>query len=486
MNIFILLLCAACILGLVLLLIKGIDIKISLLLVGILLIYTALILHKQIAFTGFISTGIAFFDPFKLIALQFKKTLANSGFVILLLGGYAAYMSKIGANAKTVALLTRLLSCLPSSYGLVPVVFILATTLSLVIPSASNLAIILLSTLFPLLLQAGLSPLCAGALIATSATIVPTPLGSDNIAMAKELATTSQYLGMSTSEYVFKYHAIISIPTIFFMSIIHLFWQRYMDKRGQKRNNKNAFSYSNNALKDYLASLRGDINTNEKNTNTQKSSKASNAIYSLLPLLPIIVLILVFVLNSYGFKMSLGVGEVAIFCFFIALICEVLSKGVHECMSNSKVFFTGMGSVIGVVALVVCASVFVCSLKSIGLLDIFEHFMRSFNGPSFFLPLILVAFTSLIVLLSGSGIALIFAFVPLIIPLSQAAGIEAVQLSIPLGLAANLMRAVSPVSAVVLIVSASLKVSPLEVIKRTCVPLIAGLIFMFVLASFVL
>ena len=100
----------------------------------------------------------------------------------------------------------------------------------------------------------------------------------------------------------------------------------------------------------------------------------------------------------------------------------------------------------------------------------------------FLLPLVLVGLTALIVLLSGSGTALFFAMVPLIPELAVAAGISAIAISVPMGLAGNLLRAVSPVSAVVMIVSGSLNVSPIQIVKRTSVPMLAGLAFMFVLS----
>ena len=86
------------------------------------------------------------------------------------------------------------------------------------------------------------------------------------------------------------------------------------------------------------------------------------------------------------------------------------------------------------------------------------------------------------VLLRGSGTALFFAMVPLMVPLAAAAGISVLAVSIPMGLAGNLLRAVSPVSAVVMIVAGSVKKEPLEIVKRTSVPMIAGVVFMFVLS----
>ena len=137
-------------------------------------------------------------------------------------------------------------------------------------------------------------------------------------------------------------------------------------------------------------------------------------------------------------------------------------------------------------ALLVAASVFVTGLKSIGLIDALQNAMTGIQGGGmgFVLPLILVGLTALIVLLSGSGTALFFAMVPLMVP-AAAAGINVLAVSIPMGLAGNLLRAVSPVSAVVMIVAGSVKRSPIEVVKRTSLPMIAGVVFMFVLSMIV-
>ncbi len=104
------------------------------------------------------------------------------------------------------------------------------------------------------------------------------------------------------------------------------------------------------------------------------------------------------------------------------------------------------------------------------------------SGMGFVLPLALVGLTALIVILSGSGTALFFAMVPLMVPLAAAAGISVLAISVPMGLAGNLLRAVSPVSAVVMIVAGSIKKEPLQIVRRTAIPMIAGVVFMFVLS----
>lgn len=445
------------------------DIKITLLLMGVVLMFIGIGMGNGIAVTDFVSTGAVWLDPLKAIADQFKSTLSSAGFIILILGGYSAYMSSIGANDVTVSVLTKPIGKIKSVYVLVPVVFLLGNLLSLVIPSASNLAIILLATLFPVMVNAGMSPLTSAGIIATTATVMPTPLGSDNVAIAEELAKTTQFAGLTTTDYVFRYHALISIPTLLVMALAHYFWQKHMDKK---------------AGNDRLSEL-ADV----KDVKTIEGGALFKTVYAILPLLPILLLIAVFVIQSFtSLSVNISVEVATLFSFVIALICEIIRKRkVKAALDGTETFFKGMGGAMPIVALLVAASVFVTGLNSIGLINALQNAMLGIQGSGlgFVLPLILVGLTALIVILSGSGTALFFAMVPLMVPLAAAAGINVLAVSVPMGLAGNLLRAVSPVSAVVMIVAGSVKKSPIEVVKRTSVPMIIGTIFMFVLSMII-
>lgn len=102
--------------------------------------------------------------------------------------------------------------------------FWLGTLLSIIIPSAASLAVILMATLYPVLKAAKMTPLTAAGVIATTATIVPTPLGGDNVVAARVLGFDH------VVDYVFYHHAVISIPAIIVMGIVHYFWQKHLDR----------------------------------------------------------------------------------------------------------------------------------------------------------------------------------------------------------------------------------------------------------------
>lgn len=463
-NIVMYLVALLAVLVVVVMLIKKMDIKITLLFIGVVLMYIAMLMGNEISLSNFTSTGSKLLDPFSAIAAQFKATITSSGFIILILGGYSAYMSHIKANDVTVQTFAKPIGKIKSVYFLVPIVFLLGNLLSLVVPSASNLAIILLATLYPILVKVGMSSLTAAAVIATTATVMPTPLGSDNVAIAAELANTSAFAGLTASDYVFRYHAKVSIPVLLFMALVHFFWQKREDKKNPQENT----AVEMEDVKEIQGGLLYKI------------------VYSILPLLPLIMLLVVFALqNTVGITVTLSVETAVIVSFVIAIICEMIrNKNIRETLQSTESFFKGMGSAMPTVVLLVAGTIFVVGLQSIGLINALKSAMLGINGSGmgFVLPLVLVALTALIVILSGSGTALFFAMVPLMVPLAEAAGISVLAVSVPMGLAGNLLRAVSPVSAVVMIVAGTTKNEPMKIVKRTAVPMIAGVALMFVLS----
>lgn len=447
---------------LVYMLLKKNDIKMTLLFLGVVLMYIALLMGRKLEVSD--PTGALLLDPFQVIVDQFTNTLVGPGFVILILGGYSAYMNHIGANKVTVQALTKPIAKIKSIYILIPIVFLIGNLLSLVIPSASNLAIILLATLYPVLRTAGMSRLSAAAIIGTSATIVPTPLGSDNVAIAS-------LLNVNVTDYVFKSHALVSIPTLLAIAIVHYFWQKHEDTKQHE-----TLSYE-----EEIAENDGS----EAKVDTETSYSGLQAfVYGTLPLLPIILLLVVFVLNIFlGTTLNISVQVVSLISFIIAVLVEFATHhSISSVLKETSYFFDGMGSVMSIVALLVSAQVFVQGLTSIGIIELVQKTMENINGAGILLPVIMVVFTAVIVLLSGSGTALLFAMIPLMIPLSKAAGIDPIALSIPMQLSGNLLRAVSPVAAVVLIVAGTTKLSPMQIVRRTSVPMIFGVVLSLVLS----
>lgn len=450
-------------------LVKRMDIKITLFATGIVLMYIAILMGRGIAIPEFEGTGFFLFDPLFAVAEEFKSILTRAGFIILILGGFTSYMTHIGANDVTVNALLKPIKGIKSQYFLVPIIFLIGNLMSLVIPSASNLSIILLATLFPVMKAAGMTTLTIAGVIATTATVMPTPLGGDNVAIAETLASYPMFEGLTVTEYVFSYHALVSVPVLILMAVVHYFWQKFRDSRDDTTGTDNL------ALDDEVSEVK-EI----------KGSAGYKAVYALLPVLPILILLVTFLLGTFmDINLALSVEVVTIFSFIIAIACELIRhKDSKTVLEGTQKFFTGMGNAIDIVALLAAASTFVLGLQSIGLIDALESAMLGAqgSGSGAALPLILVGITIVIVLISGSGTALFYAMVPLMVPLAQAAGINTIAISVPMGLVGNLMRAVSPVAAVVMIVAGTLKIEPIEVVKRTSVPMISGVVLTVILS----
>ena len=241
---------------------KKVEIKWVMFFSGILLMICAIFLHIPLL-TEEKSSGVPFFDLFKLIGEVFTKQLTGASFILMLLFGYTAFMREIGANQMTVYLFSRPLSRLKYKALLIPFFYLIGNVLGLMIPSASSLSVLLMTTAYPILVSAGVSPLSVGAVIAMAATIAPTPLGADNILAADALS-------MDVGTYVFDYHAKVSLPVILILAVIHFFWQRFCDKREQV----SGFSFKSEIIESGVGAT------------------CVPRFYAILPMLPLIILII--------------------------------------------------------------------------------------------------------------------------------------------------------------------------------------------------
>ena len=102
----------------------------------------------------------------------------------------------------------------------------------------------------------------------------------------------------------------------------------------------------------------------------------------------------------------------------------------------------------------------------------------SLYGGNSFVNLLFV-FVGIIIaatLVTGSGNATFFAFAPLAPQVAQLSGIPAVLLLMPMNFVSNLARSLSPISAVMIVVSGAAGLSPIELAKRTFLPVVLATI----------
>lgn len=440
------------VLGVGYLIYKKYNATIALAVGGLLLLIAAAILGHPILPEDS-TTGIAFLDVFKAIEISFIKNLGNIGLTIMTLFGFSSYMNLIGANEVTVDVMTKPLGKIKSKYVLIPVIFLLGNLLSLVVPSASSLAVLLMATLYPVLTKVGVTPLAAGAVIATTATIMPTPLGADNVLAAETF-------GMNIMDYVIA-HAKVSIPTLLIMAVAHYFWQKYLDKKENE-----------------------DIKIDESKL-AKLNKELPPKYYAILPILP---LILVLFFNLGMKDVNIGLVSITFISLIIAVIVELIRKrDAVKVTGDINEFFKGMGSGLSmVVTLLVAASLLVDGLKALGIVDMITNSVQNLQGAGTILMLAFSGITFLIGLISGGGLSVFYASVGMIPSLADAVNVSGTMIALPMQMIANLVRSISPVAACIIVVCSITGTSPMKIVKRTSVPIMVGVVAVLVLSVILL
>ncbi|MFD2391912.1 C4-dicarboxylate transporter DcuC [Enterococcus gallinarum] len=402
-------------------------------------------------------TGLAFFDIFLKLKDTIISQVSSAGLVIMILFGYSGYMNLIGANQKAVNILVKPMTKIKSKALFIPIVFLLGNLMSLVVPSASSLAIILMAILYPLLQGIGISSMTAAGVIAMTATIMPTPLGADNVIAA-------QTLDYNVLTYVL-YHAKVSIPTLLILAVVHYFWQTYCDKKEG-----------------------ADAFVEMKEVERAADEKVVPTFYAILPLLPLLLIIIVGIIGIFRANVTMDIFVLTMISFFISLIIEGFRKKSFKIAQESAVeLFKGMGQGFSqVVMLVVGGSLFTTAIQSLGVIDSLMSAVENSQSAGVLTTLIFSGATALFGILSGGGLAMFYAVIELIPNIAQKAGIDGILIALPMQMIANLARTISPVAAVVMIVSSSIGVSPVRLLKRTSVPTIVGIILVVVLSLLLL
>lgn len=403
-------------------------------------------------------TGFGLFDIF----LKFKDTIiaqvSSAGIVIMILFGYSGYMNAIGANQMAVNFLVKPLMKIKRKSLFVPVVFLIGNLMSLVVPSASSLAIILMSILYPMLASMGISSLTAAGVIAMTATIMPTPLGADNVIAANTL-------GYDVLNYV-VWNAKISLPSLLIIAVAQYFWQKYCDKK------EGEAAY---------------VSLNEEGLSKQKEFDVPK-FYAILSILPLLLIVGVGIAGMFIKGITMDIFVLTFISFFIAVLVETLRlKSFKKVQDTAVEMFKGMGQGFSqVVMLVVGGSLFTSAIQTLGIIDSIMASVEASSSAGIVTTLIFSGATTLFGILSGGGLAMFYAVIELIPGIAEKAGIDGILISLPMQMIANLTRTISPVAAVVMIVASTVGVSPIRILKRTSVPTIIGIISVIVLSILLL
>ena len=408
---------------------------------GLVLLFISVLMGHSILPEGVKSTGSTYFDILEYVKYLLGNRGGGLGLMIMVLCGFSVYMTHLGANDVVVKLVSKPLKNIRSPYILMVFAYFLACLMSFAVSSATGLGVLLMATLFPVMVNVGISRGAAAAICASPISIILSPTSGD-VVLSAEISK------IPLGEFAFGTALPVSIFAILGIAVAHFFWQRYLDKKeGVQVERLNA----------------DEIKTTAPNY------------YAILPLLPIIG-VLIFD-GKWGLP-NLHIVTVMVLCFIITATVDFLrSFNAKQTFDNLIVAYRGMADAFaGVVMLLVAAGVFAQSLSTIGFITNLIDSAQTFGGSAFFMMLVLAVITILATMATGSGNAAFYAFAELIPTLATKMGVNPAFLTIPMLQASNLGRGLSPVSGVVVAVSGMGKISPFEIVKRMSVPMLVGFI----------
>lgn len=419
----------------------------------------ALLLFAAALGTGGIDgskTGFVLFDVFAVWTNAFKSVTGGLGMSIMLVGAYAMYMDHIGASKVLVGIATRPLEAMHAPYVVLMMTYVVGQFLNVFIPSASGLALLLMVTAYPILVRLGVSKLSATAVVASTACLDLGPASGNTVVAAK-------VAGMDVVDFFVQHQLVIGVITAIAIAITHYFVQKLGDAKARPAD--------------------GDL-TEDSEQHTMDINAPTY--YALLPMIP---LVLIFTFSKMVVTtIKVDIYNAIVISLIVVLLVEMIHRrNVREVMSSYKIYLERMGKQFaGVVSLIISGSVLAAGLKAIGSIDFLIDSAVAAGFPVLVLICICVVVIAAASILMGSGNAAFFSFADLVPGIAGKIGVSVVSVVIPMQLAAGISRTMSPITGAIVAAAGISGVSPFDVVKRTFLPMLVGLIVSTLMSYFLL
>ncbi len=402
------------------------------------------------------STGLVLFDAFEFIKKTFSSRAGGLGLNIMAVGGFARYMDHIGASKALVKLTIKPLLALRSPYLVMAGTWVLGMFLGLAINSASGLAMLLMVTAFPILVSLGVSRLSAVAVIATTLCLDWSPSDTGTI-----LAATTA--GIDPVNYWVQYQIPIASVVIPVVACLHYFTQKWMDQRDG-----------------HVVTASALVQPVGKDGEVEIMPPLY---YAILPVIPLALILIFSDLMIASIKMDI------IKAMFIGMAIGMIIEFVRlrdgkKVLGDIQVFFDGLGmQMANVITLIVAGETFAKGLVAIGTIDNIITSAQTSGFGAVGMILVMITIIAVCSIIMGSGNAPFFAFAALTPTVAAKMSVAPVVMLLPMHLAASSARAMSPITAVIVVASSMGNVSPFDVVKRTAIPM-AGALLTVVIANF--
>ena len=412
------------------------------LVISFLLNYNLPVLEEETGFIGF--------DFFKYIKESFSKTNAGVGLMIMAIGGFVAYIDKIGASKALVYVAMKPLSLFKKKpYIAASMVIPIGQVLFVSIPSAAGLSLLLMASLFPILVNLGVSRLSAVSVITATTAFGMGPASAITV-------SASALTKIPVINYLVDYQIPLVWPLSVSMMITYYFVNKYYDRKIESEQPIKEDKKSDNKLDVPL-------------------------IYAIIPVLPILLLIIFSKLFSlFPTPITLDTTTAMFISLFVALVFEAVRKRDMKAVFDSlKIFWNGMGNIFKtVVTLIITADIFAKGLISLGFIDGLLIFTQNAGFGAVGIGIVMTVMIFLASMLMGSGNASFFAFGPLVPKIAKGLGVESSSIILPMQFSASMGRTVSPVAGVIIATAEIAKVSTIDIVKRNIIPLTVALIIM--------
>lgn len=396
------------------------------------------------------ATGFAGFDLFRYIKESFSKTNAGVGLMIMAIGGFVAYIDKIGASKALVHVAMKPLKLFRKQpYLAASMVIPIGQLLFTAIPSAAGLGLLLMASLFPILVNLGVSRLSAVSVITAT-----TAFGIGPASAITASATDISNIGVIT--FFLEYQIPLVLPLSLTMMITYYIVNRYYDKKN-----------NHEEIIDKTADTKLEV----------------PVIYAIIPILPIVLLIMFSkIFSLFETPITLDTTTAMFISLFVAILFELIrTKNIKEVMNSLQVFWNGMGNIFKtVVTLIITADIFAKGLISLGFIDGLINLAQGAGFAAIGIGIIMTIMIFLASMLMGSGNASFFAFGPLIPKIAKSLGVESSTIILPMQLSASMGRTVSPVAGVLIATAEIAKVSTIAIVKRNLIPLAVALCVMLI------
>lgn len=364
---------------------------------------------------------------------QFAKSMTTGNLIqsICSAMGFAFLVSYTKCDIHLVQLLTRPMKSL--GLFLIPCCTLLTAVINAAIPSAAGCAAAVGATLIPLMIRSGITPAGAGAAVLAGT------YGSNFNPGGAHPVMISGMAGIEPMEFIIENaftYTILSLVGALMITVVEV------------------------ALRDHKGS--GDLGNIQ--TDTTGGISKVNILYAIAPMVPLVILLLG---NTYVPAIKMGVAQAMLIGVTYTMIVTRINP-----QNAFKEFFNGAGKGYGnVLGIIISAGVFAAGLREAGVVDALIEALKQANE---YARVGGALGTWAMAVLMGSGDAATFAFNEAVTPHAAEFGMTISELGNTVMCAAQLGRTMSPIAGVVILLAGMSQVSPIDLVKRTTVPMITA------------